>query len=85
MFTATHAVPTHLHPARTRPGLLPRALMLLVASVAMRRSRRSLLELDERLLRDVGLTSEAVRTEASRPAWDALDRVPWNVPAHWLR
>lgn len=87
MFPATRAASASLRPAQTlpRPGLLPRALALLVAAAALRRSRRSLLGLDERLLRDVGLTAEAARAEGARPAWDALDRVPWDVPAHWLR
>ena len=49
------------------------------------REASKMLELDDHLLRDVGLTSEAARAEAARPAWDALDRVPWDVPAHWLR
>jgi uncharacterized protein YjiS (DUF1127 family) len=70
-----------LAPRPSRPGLLAR----LVAATALRRSRRSLADLDDHLLRDVGLSREAARREAARPAWDALDEVPWDAPAHWLR
>jgi uncharacterized protein YjiS (DUF1127 family) len=41
------------------------------------RSRRRLAELDDRMLRDVGLTREEAGREAGRPVWD--------VPRHWLR
>jgi uncharacterized protein YjiS (DUF1127 family) len=66
---------------RPRPGLLAR----LVAAVALRRSRRSLADLDDHLLRDVGLSRAEARREAARPAWDALNESPWDAPAHWLR
>ena len=87
MVPATRAISTPLPSARSRsaPGPILRPLALLVAAVALRRSRRALLGLNEHLLRDVGLTAEAARAEAGRPAWDALDRIPWDVPAHWLR
>lgn len=70
-----------LAPRPSRPGILAR----LVAAVALRRSRRSLGDLDDHLLRDVGLSREDARREAARPAWDALDEAPWDAPAHWLR
>lgn len=65
----------------SRPGLLAR----FVAAMALRQSRRCLASLDDHLLRDVGVSREAARREAARPAWDALDEAPWDVPAHWLR
>ncbi|MBN8632012.1 MAG: DUF1127 domain-containing protein [Rhodobacterales bacterium] len=46
-----------------------------LSAAAMSRSRRALAQLDERLLRDVGLTLPEALTEAKRPAWDA--------PRHW--
>jgi uncharacterized protein YjiS (DUF1127 family) len=52
-------------------------LARLLAHGEVRRSRRALLDLDDHLLRDVGLTRRQALTEAERPAWDA--------PAHWLR
>lgn len=42
---------------------------------ALLRQRRSLAHLDDHLLRDIGLTPEQARHEATRPLWD--------VPAHW--
>jgi uncharacterized protein YjiS (DUF1127 family) len=50
---------------------------LMLAALAARRERRALARLDSDRLRDIGLTSSQVRTEATRPIW--------NVPAHWLR
>ncbi len=44
---------------------------------ALWRQRRSLAELDDHLLRDIGLTRDEARRESERPAWDA--------PAHWRR
>ncbi|HVG48061.1 MAG TPA: DUF1127 domain-containing protein, partial [Rubellimicrobium sp.] len=58
---------------RGRPGLLGR----FVAIMALRRSRRRLCDLDDYMLRDIGLTRTQARSEATRPVWD--------VPAHWLR
>ena len=43
--------------------------------VALRRSRQDLAELPDHLIRDIGLTREAVVAEATRPFWDA--------PDHW--
>lgn len=60
-------------PARAR--LSP--LRILHRLLALRRQRRTLAQLDDHLLADIGLTPEAARIEAERPVWD--------VPAHWLR
>ncbi|MBL3570731.1 DUF1127 domain-containing protein [Rhodovulum sp. BSW8] len=54
-------------------GLVKRILLGLSAA----RQRRQLVELDDRQLRDIGLTAEEARAEARRPAWD--------VPQSWLR
>ena len=56
---------------RRRPGLFAR----LQRMAALRRQRLDLARLDDRLLRDIGLTRAAAETEAARPAWDA--------PRHW--
>ena len=59
-------------PARrpTRPSLWQRV----VAWNRVARERRRLLDLDERVLRDIGLTPEQQYREASRPFWDMGDR-----------
>jgi len=59
------------HGGRFQPlGRLLRAML-------MRRSRVRLAELDDHLLRDIGLDRLAARREAERPSWDA--------PGHWLQ
>ena len=45
--------------------------------VELRRQRRWLLDLDEHLLNDIGLTDQQARGEAERPLWD--------VPRTWRR
>lgn len=59
---------------------VPRPLRLmqrLGALMALGRSRRRLGQLDDHLLRDIGLSSSAARREAEKPLWVA--------PQHWLR
>lgn len=58
---------------RRSRGLLAR----LLDTLAIHRQRRRLIELDDALLKDIGLTRDQARREAERPFWDA--------PAHWLR
>lgn len=60
-----------------RPTGEPRPLRRLLRLAALRRSRLRLAELDDHLLRDIGLT----RGEASLEA----ERVSWDAPAHWFR
>jgi uncharacterized protein YjiS (DUF1127 family) len=55
--------------ARLRPGRLLFAL-------EMHRQRARLSQLDDHLLRDIGLTRAEAAAEACRPVWDA--------PAHWF-
>ncbi|MBP1806240.1 DUF1127 domain-containing protein [Rubellimicrobium aerolatum] len=59
--------------ARPRPAPLARLLAMLAAA----RSHRQLGRLDDRLLRDVGLTRADARRDTGLP--------PWNAPGHWLR
>ena len=47
----------------------------LLALSTLARSRKGLMRLDDHLLRDIGMTAEEARAEASRPVWDA--------PSHW--
>ncbi|MFV0361427.1 DUF1127 domain-containing protein [Tropicimonas sp.] len=43
--------------------------------VALRRQRRNLAELDDRALRDIGVSRYEAEIESARPSWD--------VPQHW--
>jgi uncharacterized protein YjiS (DUF1127 family) len=55
------------------PPSLRRALRSLAALAEARRERRALVRLDARLLRDIGLTPDQARIEATR----------WTAPDHW--
>lgn len=55
----------------------PRPLRRLLSAIALRRSRVRLAELDDHLLRDIGLTRGQAAAEGERSSWDA--------PDHWLR
>ena len=61
----------------TRPGRRLRLLHRLFQMQALFRQRATLAQLDDHLLRDIGLTPEEAQAEARRPLWD--------VPAHWRR
>lgn len=55
-----------------RGGIAAIAVRLLAALIAWRdrfRQRRHLRRLDDRMLRDVGLTREDVRRETEKPPW----------------
>ena len=43
----------------------------LLGRIALWRSRRALLSLEEHMLNDIGLTADEARAEARRPVWDA--------------
>ena len=58
-----------------RGGLHP--LERLVSLLSLGRSRRRLGELEDHLLRDIGLTAAEARKESEKPIW--------NAPEHWLR
>lgn len=59
--------------AVSRPSLWHR----FIVALSLRRQRKALARLDDRLLDDVGLDRDAALAEAARPVWD--------VPRHWQR
>lgn len=63
----------HRH-ATARPIRLFRRLW---TALEVGRSRARLAQLDDHMLRDIGLDREQAQHEADRAAWD--------VPAHWRR
>ena len=50
-------------------AVLRRAAHAVLASSERRRQRYALAALDDHLLRDIGLTRNAIRGEASKPFW----------------
>ncbi len=67
----------YAHPAVATSARRKPLLHRLFAALALGRSRRRLGELDDHMLRDLGLTRAEARREADRSIWDA--------PEHWLR
>jgi uncharacterized protein YjiS (DUF1127 family) len=65
---AQKALPLHLRPGLT--GWLLRTIDLVLNWQEVARQRRALLALDERLLKDIGITRADAEREASRPFWD---------------
>lgn len=57
------------------PGFVTRLRRLWRDGPALARQRRALAQLDDHLLRDIGLDRHAAWSEAVRPVWD--------VPRHW--
>ncbi len=66
-------ISTSCGPHRGGFSLVERLLDLM----SLGRSRRRLRDLEEHLLRDIGVTAAEARREAEKPIW--------NAPAHWLR
>ncbi len=61
------------HLSQTRLDMRPGGAALfatLRGMWAVHHQRRSLLRLDDRALRDIGLTRDAARAESRRPFWD---------------
>ena len=69
---STHSTNTPFFGA-VRPESLFRHLLDMVA---LHRQRRDLAKLDDRALKDIGVSRYEAQIEAARPAWD--------VPHHWL-
>ncbi len=62
---------------RSAVSLSFRPVAAVLAALSMRRERHRLAELDQHLLRDIGVTRAEVEAELARPFWDA--------PRHWQR
>ena len=78
MLTAHHGRHAARHDGRRPAALLTaRPWQALRGALDLRRSRQALADLDDHLLRDIGLTRDEAREEAERPVWDA--------PATWMR
>lgn len=69
-----------LHPGSLAPAPVARGTarpsfwQRITAWSRVARERRRLLDLDEHILKDIGLTAEEAHREASRPFWDLDDR-----------
>ena len=61
-------------PGREVQGIVAVAVVRLLCWQELARQRRALLTLDDRMLKDIGITRADAQLEASRPFWDdALD------------
>jgi uncharacterized protein YjiS (DUF1127 family) len=60
-------VATRLRPRRRAAGLLARLLAALAQADRIHRERRHLAEMDDALLRDIGITRADVEAELRRP------------------
>jgi len=65
--TVTHTSATCATKTHTGHGLLAR----IIGMIAIRRQRNALKNLDDHLLRDIGLTRDEAEIEAEKPLWDA--------------
>ena len=74
----SNRAPAHFQPPARRAGLYQRIVRFMRAfelALQVRRERRMLLGMDDRTLKDLGLSGIA-HAEASRPFWDVpLDRL----------
>ncbi len=73
MLIHSHTTTAYSPVQRRRIGLLT----WLATLNALFRARKTLGEMDARLLDDIGVTPTEARKEANRPFWD--------VPGHWVR
>lgn len=71
MYSLSHG--SSRSPARHSRSLMSRLRLAL----AIRRERHRLADLDDTILRDIGLSRSEAEAESRRPIWD--------VPGHWRR
>jgi uncharacterized protein YjiS (DUF1127 family) len=71
---STHALP---HGRSARIALPRPSARSLAALLGLARTRAALRSLDDRMLRDIGVSRAQADSEAARPVWD--------VPAGWRR
>ena len=71
MSTFTHTASTHRTGGARRRGLWA----MLAAMITANRQRTQLRDLDDSMLRDLGLTRAEADAESRR--------APWDVPANW--
>lgn len=69
--TALAGFDGRLSPLQARLSLLGRLFSLLTLWQERARQRHALAELDERMLKDIGLTRRAVSSEIVKPFWHA--------------
>ncbi|MEM9250224.1 MAG: DUF1127 domain-containing protein [Pseudomonadota bacterium] len=73
MTTRIHSAPATFMPSVRRTSIFAQ----IKALMGLARQRQALANLDDRALRDIGLTRQEAVGEAQRPVWD--------VPHHWSR
>ena len=71
--TRLHTSPSSLGRSKRPTSLVSRVMQLLTIS----RERHALKDMDEHILKDIGISRTAAEQEANRPAWDA--------PNRWMR
>ena len=73
--TALHLTSPLIARLRQTGSALSRLRLRALGRAALSRSRRRLADLDDHLLRDIGLDRADALAEA--------ERQPWNAPSHW--
>jgi uncharacterized protein YjiS (DUF1127 family) len=77
MWSTASARPAH-RPVRARiAGSIRRLISILELALEVRRERRMLLSLDDRALKDIGLSRSAVWGEACRSLWEIPHHRLW--------
>ena len=74
MATQFISTPIHFAPRGTARPSLHAGWSAVVAMLKARRSRRLLLEMDDRLLSDIGIDRGQAWMEATRAPWDLAER-----------
>ncbi|MEM1362712.1 MAG: DUF1127 domain-containing protein [Pseudomonadota bacterium] len=77
MFVEVIARTLSPRPAASKSGYRTPSVARLWDYLGLWHQRKDLANLDAHLLKDIGISPEAAKTEASRPIWD--------VPTHWQK